>query len=491
MFSALPPTSDDRCHSRAAAERYSAEDSGLLTPVRASTPIEAAVSDLAWLQAMLDAEAALARAQARLGTVPESAAAAITAAARADALDLHDLARRARAAANPVVPLVKDLAAAVHAACPAATQYVHLGSTSQDILDTAAMLVSARGIALILRELDQAADSVAVLAALHRDDLMAGRTLTQHATPITFGLKTAGWLLGLLDARQRLDDVMRASLPVQLGGAAGTMAGYLECALDGADAARPPAHYGRDLTETFARELGLSAPLLPWHTRRTPMADLAHALSVTAGSLGKIATDVLSLARTETAEINEPGDPGHGASSAMPQKRNPVLATLIRTAALQVPPLATILLQSMAAEDERPAGAWHAEWMPLRESLRLVGGAAHTATDLCARMVVDPARMRSNLETTGALMTTERLVHALRACFPDGSAASAVAQACHTALTDHRPLVDALLDVPQIRERFSADDIDDLLDPSRYLGASADLVDRALDHYAEQRGGSS
>ncbi|WP_189300634.1 3-carboxy-cis,cis-muconate cycloisomerase family FAD/NAD(P)-binding protein [Streptomyces albospinus] len=487
MLSDLPPGTGDPCRTSAAAARDSAEDSGLLTPVRASTPIEAAVSDRAWVQAMLDAEAALARSQARLGTVPESAAAAITDAARAGDLDLPDLARRARAAANPVVPLVQDLATAVHAACPAATRFVHLGSTSQDILDTAAMLVSARGIALILHDLDQAADGVAVLAARHRDDLMAGRTLTQHATPITFGLKAAGWLLGLLEARGRLDEVGRTRLPVQLGGAAGTMAGYLECARDGDPAAPPPAHYAPDLTETYARELGLSAPLLPWHTRRTPMADLAHALSVTAGSLGKIATDVLSLARTETAEINELGGPGHGASSAMPQKRNPVLATLVRTAALQVPPLAAILLQSMAAEDERPAGAWHAEWMPLRECLRLVGGAARTAADLCARMAVNPARMRANLETTGALMTTERLVHALRARYPDRSAASAVAQACHTALTGQRPLVDALLDVPEIRESFSAADIDGLLDPSRYLGASAELVDRALEHHAGQR----
>ncbi|WP_371666582.1 3-carboxy-cis,cis-muconate cycloisomerase [Streptomyces sp. NBC_00289] len=458
-------------------------DTGLLTPVRVGAPIEDVVSDRAWLQAMLETEAALARAQARLGTVPAFAAEAISATVRAHTFDLRGLARRARAAANPVVPLVEELAAAVRDRDPDAARFVHLGSTSQDILDTAAMLVAVRGITLIVQHLDQAAEALAALASRHREDAMAGRTLTQHATPTTFGLKAAGWLMGLLDARDRLEELLGTRLPVQLGGAAGTMAAYLQAH----DVPPPQAStYTTELTRAFATELGLAEPVLPWHTRRSPMADLAHGLNVTVGALGKIALDVLSLARTEVAEIAEPAGHGNGASSAMPQKQNPALATLIRTAALQVPPLTLTLVQSMASEDERPAGAWHAEWMPLRESLRLVGGAASTAADLCSGMMVDAARMRANLASTGALIVSERLSAVLGRRLPGRSAKSVVAQACRDAQASGRPLPAVLLEIPGISDVLSAGEIDDLLDPAQYLGAAKHFVDRALEHYSSR-----
>ncbi|WP_084265914.1 3-carboxy-cis,cis-muconate cycloisomerase [Actinomadura macra] len=351
-------------------------DAGLLSPVRAGTKAEAATGDSAYLTAMLDAEAALARAQARLGIIPAGAAQAIGAAAASGRVDLVSVARRARGSGNPVVPLVADLR---KLAGPAGG-HVHRGATSQDIVDTGAMIVAARARRVALAHLDRALEALAGLAARHRDTPMAGRTLGRQALPTTFGAKAAGWLLGCLEASDRLAAV---PLPVQLGGAAGTLDGYGDRAFD--------------LVAEFATETGLACPVLPWHTRRTPVADLAAALALVAGALGKIATDVWLLAQSEVNEVAEAAGPGRGGSSAMAHKRNPALATLIRSAALQVPAHAQILLAAQSAPLERPAGEWHAEWQPLRECLRLTGGAAETAAELLGGLEVRPDRMRANL----------------------------------------------------------------------------------------------
>ncbi len=357
---------------------------------------------------MLDAEAALARAQARCGTVPESAARTITDCARADHLDVRRLALDARETANPVVALVKALTAVVAQRSPEAAEYVHRGSTSQDVFDTAAMLVAARALRLIIADLHAVADALAELAARHRDTVMAGRTLTLHAVPTTFGLKAAGWRQLVLEAAERLTRVGHG-LPVSLGGAAGTLAGYLQYA----GPHTTPESLIDDLAAAYADETALAVPALPWHALRTPVADLGAALAHTTGALGKIAVDVQVLTRTEIGEATEPAGAGRGASSAMPHKRNPVLATLIRSAALQVPALASVLAHCLPAEDERSAGVWHAEWQPLREALRLTGGAARTAVELAAGLVVHPGRMRANLRATGGQIVSERVCAAL------------------------------------------------------------------------------
>ncbi|WP_242909983.1 3-carboxy-cis,cis-muconate cycloisomerase [Actinomadura terrae] len=353
-----------------------APDAGLLSPVRAGTEAEAATGDGAYLTAMLDAEAALARAQARLGIVPADAADAIAAAAASGRIDLVDVARRARGAGNPVVPLVADL----RGLAGDAGRHVHKGATSQDIVDTGAMIVASRARRGTLAHLDRALDALAGLAERYRDTPMAGRTLGRQALPTTFGAKAAGWLVGVLEARDRLGSV---PLPAQLGGAAGTLDAHGDRALDLADA--------------FADETGLARPVLPWHTRRGPVADLAAALALVAGALGKIGTDVWLLAQSEVDEVAEAAGPGRGGSSAMPHKRNPALATLVRSAALQVPAYAQVVLAAQAAPLERPAGEWHAEWQPLRECLRLTGGAAETAAELVGGLEVRPDRMRANL----------------------------------------------------------------------------------------------
>ncbi|MBB5936969.1 3-carboxy-cis,cis-muconate cycloisomerase [Streptomyces zagrosensis] len=453
-------------------------DSGLLSPVRAGTPVEAAVADHAWLQAMLDAEAALARAQARLGTVPHEAARVITDAAQARHLDLFALARRAREAANPVVALVQEFSAVVAARDASAAEYVHRGSTSQDILDTGAMLVADRALGLIIPDLDRTAEALATLAERHRDTTMAGRTLTLHAVPTTFGLKAAGWMWLVLDAAERLRRV-RDGLPVQLGGAAGTLAGYLEYAGCGHGSPRVGS-YAQELTAAFADEAGLAQPVLPWHALRTPMVDLAAALAFTAGALGKVAVDVQSLTRTEVGEVHEGTVAGRGASSAMPHKRNPVLATVIRSAALQVPQLAATVTGAMAAEDERSAGVWHAEWEPLRECLRLAGGAAAHAVELTENLSVATDRMRANLGLTGGQLVSERVAVALAPLLGKAVAKDVLSRASADAAGSGRPLGTILGELPEVTRHLTAAQIADLVEPTSYTGAAGVLVDRAL-----------
>ncbi|WP_411107015.1 3-carboxy-cis,cis-muconate cycloisomerase [Streptomyces sp. cmx-4-9] len=456
-------------------------DAGLLSPVRAGTPVEEAVCDLAWLQAMLDAEAALARAQARLGTLPLHAARAISAAARAERLDLRQVALAGRETANPVVGLVQAFTRLVAEEHPAAAEYVHRGSTSQDILDTGAMLVGVRTLRIIRADLDRSAQALAVLAERHRDTPMAGRTLALHAVPTTFGLKAAGWRRLVLAAEQRLADLMeRGRLPVSLGGAAGTMAGYLEYARVGAEEPWADGDYLERLVEMYAEETGLAAPVLPWHTLRSPMADLAGALSFTAGALGKIAADVQFLTRTEVGEVTEPFQAGRGSSSAMPHKRNPVLATLIRSAAHQVPLMAAGLMQCMVAEDERPAGAWHAEWQLLRECLRLTGGASHTVVELAEGLEVHSSRMELNLGMTGSRITSERIAAVLTPHLGRAAARRLLNEASAAAEEAGRPLHEVLAELPELAGRLTEAELADLCDPAHYTGGAGALVDRAL-----------
>ncbi|MEC4015020.1 3-carboxy-cis,cis-muconate cycloisomerase [Streptomyces sp. H27-D2] len=457
----------------------SQEDAGLLSPVRAGTPVEEAVCDRAWLQAMLDAEAALARAQAKLGTLPQHAADTITTVARAEQLDLRAISVAARETANPVVGLVRALTQLVAGVDPAAAEYVHRGSTSQDIFDTGAMLVADRALTLIRSDLGRTAEALAALAVRHRDTVMVGRTLAQHAVPTTFGLKAAGWRQLVLDADRRLGRVQEGGLPVSIGGAAGTLAGYLEYAGTDGESQHLGAYHAR-LTEAFADETGLARPGLPWHALRTPVADLAAALAFASGALGKIAIDVQTLTRTETAEVTESIVAGRGSSSAMPHKRNPVLATLIRSAALQVPAIASGLTQCLVSEDERSAGAWHAEWQPLRECLRLVGGAAHTAVELAEGLEVWPERMRINLHMTGSQVVSERLVAALAPRLGRAAAKELLTGASTAAQQSGRPLQELLARAPMLQGVLSPEELGFLCDPRRYTGAAGALVDQAV-----------
>ncbi|UAX56970.1 3-carboxy-cis,cis-muconate cycloisomerase [Streptomyces sp. A144] len=437
-----------------------APDAGLLAPGWAGSPAADATDDRALVRALLDAEAALTRAQAGLGLAPEEAARAVTEAADPARFDASSLAERARGGGNPVIPLVADLTKAVGEEYG---PYVHRGATSQDILDSALMLVAARTLEPLLADLGRAERALARLAAEHRDTAMPGRTLTQHAVPTTFGLKAAGWRALVLDARDRTAAV-RSALPAQLGGAAGTLAAF------GAYGAPDPLA----LPAAYARELGLCAPLLPWHTLRTPVADLAGCLAFAAGALGKIAADVLTLSRTEIGELAEGSG---GGSSAMPHKANPVRSTLIAAAARRAPQLAATLYGSLAAEDERPAGAWHAEWEPLRDLLRLTGGAARDAAELTEGLQVRPEAMREHLALTHGLIVSERLSAELAPVLGRARAKALLTELAGRTYTEDRSLAELLAEVPELKGL----DLIALTDPARYTGSAGALTDRALE----------
>ena len=449
------------------------EGGGLLGPLFGGSRADPELTDRALLQAMLDAERALAAASAGAGIVPRAAAAAVAAACQAGRFDPGDLGRRALEAGNPVVPLVRDLTEAVaEAAGPEAARWIHHGATSQDILDTAVSLVASRALHPVLDDLGAAAEAAAGLAERHRATTMAGRTLGQQALPITFGLKAAGWLVALDEAAAGLDRVRRERLAAQLGGAAGTLASL------GPD--------GIAVARRYAAELGLCEPVLAWHTNRTRVGELAGALGVAAGVLGKVALDVTLLAQTEVAEVSEAGEEGRGGSSTLPHKRNPVGAVLITAATRRVPGLVATLLGTTPQEQERATGAWHAEWEPQVELLRLVGGAAARIRELLEGLEVHPDRMRANLDATGGLLLTERVAGALADALGRVAANDLVQRLAHEAAASGRPLREVLAADPTVREHLEEADLDRLLDPEGYLGSAGQFIDRAL---AAHRGG--
>ncbi|MFL6121714.1 adenylosuccinate lyase family protein [Actinophytocola sp.] len=448
-------------------------DTGLLSLVWPGTGMDTLLTDEAWVEAMLSVEVALARTQARLGVIPADAADRIAEAAASARIDVADLAVRARGSANPVVELVGEFTAAVAELDEKAASCVHRGSTSQDILDSATMLLAARALRRTDTDLCRVANALARLADEHRHTPMAGRTLTQQAVPTTFGLKAAGWLTLVLDALER---VRRVALPVQVGGAAGTLAAYLE---DAHAAGVPVEGHAAALTEGVAAELGLPAPVAPWHTQRTPVAELGWVCSVVTGALGKLGVDVLGAGRTEVGEVAEPAGERSGLSSAMPQKRNPVLATLLVSAARQAPSYAAMLGQSMLAEDERSPGGWQSEWQPLREALRLAGGAAHTAAELAEGLRVFPDRMAANLAIGGGTIVSERLNVALAPVLGKAAAKSLLGRIAARAAAGEGTFADLLRETPELEDAFG-DTLEDLLDPVHYLGAAGELVDRVL-----------
>ena len=425
----------------------------------------AAVSDQAWFEAMVEVESALARAEAAAGVVPAEAAEAIADACRLELYDLSQLLEQGRAVGNPAEPLVRALRQRVG---HDVAGYVHRGATSQDVIDTAAMLVSRRALDLISRDLDRVTAELAAFADEHRSTPMAARTLLQQAVPETFGYKAAGWLVALLDARRRLEQLRTERLAVQLGGAAGTLA-----ALEGR---------GPEVLRLFAEELDLVEPELPWHTNRTRVAELGGALDMCASVLAKIGLDVVLLAQTEVGEVRERTD---GGSSAMPQKRNPVRSVLARACAELVSGYASVLARSIVQEHERAAGAWHAEWEALSGALAYTGGAAWSIAEALEGLDVDPLRMEQNLQLTGGLIVTERVALALGG----GDAHDVVRDAVLRSAESGRTLEEELR--ADDRVELSDRELAAALDPRTYLGSAEAFVDRALDRYRAERGAAT
>jgi 3-carboxy-cis,cis-muconate cycloisomerase len=452
--------------SKANAKRSSlTSSSGLFGELFLSEAVRAATSDRAWVQAMLDFEAALAAAEAEAGLIPSHAAEAIAAACQAGRFDAAALGREGKATANPAAPLVSALTDAVEGD---AAGYVHWGATSQDVMDTAAMLVARRALKVIDEELAAVAAACAVLADEHRETLMVARTLMQQALPTSFGFKVAGWLSAVVAARARLTAI---PLTVELGGAAGTLASL--------------GSEGTRVLAALADGLGLEEPLLPWHTARGGIAELGAALALAAGALGKVALDVKLLAQTEVGEVAESGGEGRGASSTLPHKRNPVGSALALACAGRVRGEASILLEAMVQEHERAAGAWQAEWPALSDALAYAGGAAAAMREVLEGLDVRPQRMRQNLDSTGGLVMTEAVSMAVADRIGRGEARRLVGDAVHRAAESGRSLREEIGEDPLLGDLLSTAEIDAVLDPARYLGSAEAFVDRALAAWKE------
>ena len=358
----------------------------------------AAASELtgtAYLQAMLDVERALAEAQAELGMIPGEAAEAIAAHTDAGDYDVQALGRAARSSLQPAIPVVAALRERVGTEAAA---FVHRGATSQDVIDTATMLVAHRALPAIRRDLRDAAGCARQLARDHVTTPMLARTLLQAAAPTTFGLVAAGWMAALAEAHHDLQRVWREALAVQLGGAAGTQQAW------GTQAAM--------LTSAVARRLHLQAPDLPWHDRRGRVLTLGSALAGLAGAAGKIGRDITLLAQEEVREVRERPEAGRGGSSAMAHKQNPVAAIGAVACATRAPGLLATLAQAQVGDLQRAAGAWQAEWEPLLELLRVSGSAAAWIQESLGRLEVDAARMRGNLAASGLDQDLEEAVEA-------------------------------------------------------------------------------
>jgi 3-carboxy-cis,cis-muconate cycloisomerase len=438
-------------------------DSPVLGALYGTDAMRACMGEMAYLQRMLDVEAALARAQARLGIVPPAAAETITQVAQADRLDLPALAADTRNTGYPVVGLVRQLS---RLAGPEAGRWTHWGATTQDIMDTAVVLQIREGLALIRAELMAVNAGLARLAAAHRDTVMAGRTHLQHALPVTFGYKVAVWLSPLITMAERLDQLRPRVERLQFGGAAGTLASLGE--------------QGLAVQDELARELGLACPDIPWHVSRDGIAEAVGFLGLLCGSLSKLATDVILMMQTEVAEVAEPHQEGRGGSSTMPQKRNPISCEYIIAQSRGVHALVPQMLAAMAQDQERGTGPWQTEPLVVGQAFLLAHGALAQARVLAEGLTVDAARMRRNLDSTGGLIVAEQVMMGLAPALGRGEAHHVVHHACDVALEQGIPLAQALLADPQVASRLSPDEVAVLTDPSAYLGSIQGFVSRVL-----------
>jgi 3-carboxy-cis,cis-muconate cycloisomerase len=423
-------------------------------------------ADDARLQRMLDVEAALARAEATATVIPQSAVPAITDACRAERYDIAALGEAAVAAGNVAIPLVKALTAEVAKADPKAAGYVHWGATSQDIIDTALVLELREAIVALLADLDRAITSFGALAEQHRSTPIAGRTWLQHALPIPFGLKLAGYAGALARSRVRLVRAESEALVLQFGGAAGTLAALGDA--------------GLKVSEKLSLELALPLPDAPWHSHRDRLAEVASALTILAGTCGKIARDITLLMQTDVGEAFEPAAAGRGGSSTMPQKRNPVGASVALAAATAAPNLAATIFAAQVGEHERATGSWQAEWITFPALLLVVSGAVSAIAEIGAGLEVDADRMRANLEKTGGQIMAEAVMIALGSQVGRMEAHHIVEEACRKASSQQRHLQKVLGEDPRISEHLTRKDIEQLFDPNAYQGVAQAFIDRLI-----------
>jgi 3-carboxy-cis,cis-muconate cycloisomerase len=441
--------------------------SPLLAPMLSSAAMRTVCDDRAYLQNMLEFEAALARAEAATGVIPASAPGPIEAACKASAFDLAAIAQAATRSGNLAIPLVKALTANVAKADAEAARYVHWGATSQDVIDTATMLMLRAGIDALDADLSRAIKGLAALARTHRNTAMVARTWLQHALPMPFGLKAAEYAASLARARCRLRRLRREGLALQFGGAAGTLAALGDT--------------GLVVAERLAQELNLQLPEAPWHTHRDRIVETASALAILAGSCGKIARDVSLMMQTDVAEAFEPAGEGRGGSSTMPHKRNPVAAASALGAATMAPQLAATMFAAQIQDHERSAGPWHAEWPTLPQLMLVASGALAAIVDIVEGLDVDAARMRANLDATHGLIMAEAVTFALAETIGKSEAHHLVEAASKKAVAEKKHLRDVLAADSNVTAHLVPEKIAALFEPMAYQGASQALIDRLLD----------
>ncbi len=437
-------------------------DSALFRDAFGTPRMRAIFSDRALIGRYVEVEIALAQAQARCGIIPAAAAEAIARSCDAEALDLELMRRETDNVGYPILPLVHQLVKQ----CGEAGRWVHWGATTQDVMDTAVVLQMREGLALLGEDLTALRRALADLAQKHRDTPMAGRTHLQQALPVTFGYKAAIWLAMFDRHAERLAQLKPRVLVGQFAGAAGTLASL------GDD--------GFAVQAALCQELELGVPVATWHVARDGFAETVNFLALVTGSLGKIALDVMMMASTEFAEVAEPFVPGRGASSTMPQKRNPISSELMLAAAKGVRQHAGLMLDAMIHDFERATGPWHAEWMAIPESFVLTAGALHQANFALGGLVVDTARMAANLGLSKGLIVAEAVMMRLAPFIGRQQAHDVVYAACRVVNDSGRPLAEVLAEDGEVARHFDRAALDRLTDPASYLGLAPAMVDRVL-----------
>ncbi|RRV38306.1 3-carboxy-cis,cis-muconate cycloisomerase [Pseudomonas sp. o96-267] len=427
--------------------------------------------DAGRVQGMLDFEAALARAEARVGLIPSEAVAPIAAACKAELYDYPALAQAIATAGNSAIPLGKALGKRIAATDPEAERYVHLGATSQDAMDSGLVLQLRAAIGLLESDLAKLGDALAAQAERHIETPLAGRTWLQQATPVTLGMKLAGVLGAVTRHRQRLSELKPRLLSLQFGGASGSLAALGEA--------------GWAVSGALAQELELTLPEQPWHTQRDRLVEFASLLGMIAGSLGKLGRDLSLLMQTEAGEVFEPSAPGKGGSSTMPHKRNPVSAAVLICAATRAPGLVATMFSAMPQEHERSLGLWHAEWETLPELCCLVSGALQQALLVVPGLEVDAARMRANLELTQGLVLAEAVSIALAQKIGRDAAHHLIEQCCKQAVREGAHLRAVLGANAEVSAQLSAAELDCLLDAAHYLGQARRWVERAVAEHTQ------
>src|SRR4051795_6041782 len=449
--------------------------SPLLAPMLSSAAMRAVCDDAATLQRMLNFEVALARAEAAVGVVPASITEKIAEACRAERYDIAALAMQSVTAGNIAIPLVKALTVNVAKADAEAARYVHWGATSQDVIDTGAMLGLRAGIDALLTDINRAIAGFAGLARQHRHTPVVARTWLQHALPMPFGLKLAEYAAALHRSKLRLQRLRRQTLALQFGGAAGTLAAL--------------GDKGLQVAEKLAEVLELPLPDAPWHTHRDRIAEAASVFAIIAGTCGKIARDVSLMMQTDVGEAFEPSGEGRGGSSTMPHKRNPVAAASALAAATMAPNLAATIFAAQVQDHERSAGPWHAEWPTLPTLLLVTSGGLAAIVDIAEGLEVDAARMRVNLDATDGLIMAEAVTFALAEKIGKSDAHHLIEAASKKAVASKQHLRDVLMSDPKVTAHLGADKLAKLFDPMAYQGVSQELIDRLLKSLDENNNG--